>query len=72
MPFSTTLVASGAIALERRLLAGLGAEPEGTMRRWLSKIALNLHEEASCGETPGFAVPYQQFSFWLFARALEQ
>jgi hypothetical protein len=35
-----------AIALERRPSAGLGAEAEGTMRRWLSKIALNLREES--------------------------
>jgi DNA-binding MarR family transcriptional regulator len=35
-----------AIALERRLVAGLGAKAEGTVRRWLSKIALNLHQES--------------------------
>jgi hypothetical protein len=35
-----------AIALEQRLAAGLGTKAEGTVRRWLSKIALNLHEES--------------------------
>jgi DNA-binding MarR family transcriptional regulator len=34
-----------AIALERRLAAGLGTKAEGTIRRWLSKIALNLHQD---------------------------
>jgi hypothetical protein len=36
----------GAVALERRLAAGLGAEAKGTVRRRLSKIALNLHQHS--------------------------
>jgi DNA-binding MarR family transcriptional regulator len=32
-------------AVERRLIAGLGAKAEVTIRRWLSKIALELHED---------------------------
>jgi DNA-binding MarR family transcriptional regulator len=32
-------------AVERRLLAGLGAKAEITIRRWLSKIAADLHED---------------------------
>ena len=31
-------------AIERRLVAGLGAKAEITIRRWLSKIAADLHE----------------------------
>ncbi len=31
--------------VERRLLAGLGAKAELTIRRWLSRIALDLHED---------------------------
>jgi DNA-binding MarR family transcriptional regulator len=31
-------------AVERRLVAGLGAKAETTIRRWLSKIAADLHE----------------------------
>lgn len=30
-------------AVERRLVAGLGAKAETTIRRWLSKIAVDLH-----------------------------
>jgi DNA-binding MarR family transcriptional regulator len=30
-------------AVERRLVAGLGAKAEATIRRWLSKIAQDLH-----------------------------
>ena len=30
--------------VERRLVAGLGDKAEMTIRRWLSKIALDLHE----------------------------
>jgi DNA-binding MarR family transcriptional regulator len=33
-------------AVERRLTAGLGAKAEVTIRRWLSKIALELHESS--------------------------
>jgi DNA-binding MarR family transcriptional regulator len=33
-----------AMALERRLAAGLGAGAELTVRRWLSKIATDLHD----------------------------
>jgi DNA-binding MarR family transcriptional regulator len=32
-------------ALERRLIAGLGATAEGTVRRWLSKIAADLQQD---------------------------
>jgi DNA-binding MarR family transcriptional regulator len=32
-------------AVERRLVAGLGANAEITIRRWLSKIAADLHED---------------------------
>jgi DNA-binding MarR family transcriptional regulator len=32
-------------AVEQRLVAGLGAKAETTIRRWLSKIALHLHED---------------------------
>lgn len=32
-------------AVERRLVAGLGAKAEITIRRWLSKIAADLHED---------------------------
>jgi DNA-binding MarR family transcriptional regulator len=32
-------------AVERRLVAGLGAKAEVTIRRWLSKIAADLHED---------------------------
>lgn len=35
-----------AIALDRRLVAGLGTKAEGTVRRWLSKIAVSLHQES--------------------------
>jgi DNA-binding MarR family transcriptional regulator len=31
-------------AVEQRLVAGLGAKAEATIRRWLSRIALDLHE----------------------------
>jgi DNA-binding MarR family transcriptional regulator len=31
-------------AIERRLVAGLGTKAELTIRRWLSKIAADLHE----------------------------
>jgi DNA-binding MarR family transcriptional regulator len=31
-------------ALERRLMAGLGAKAQGTVRRWLSKIAADLQQ----------------------------
>lgn len=31
-------------SVERRLVAGLGAKAEVTIRRWLSKIAQDLHE----------------------------
>lgn len=31
--------------VERRLVAGLGAKAETTIRRWLSKIAADLHED---------------------------
>jgi DNA-binding MarR family transcriptional regulator len=34
------------IALERRLVAGLGAKAQVTIRRWLSKIAADLHQDA--------------------------
>lgn len=34
-----------ATALERRLVAGLGAKSEVTIRRWLSKIAADLQQE---------------------------
>ncbi|MFZ0764650.1 MAG: MarR family winged helix-turn-helix transcriptional regulator [Bradyrhizobium sp.] len=32
-------------AVERRLVAGLGAKAEATIRRWLSKIAVDLQEK---------------------------
>jgi DNA-binding MarR family transcriptional regulator len=32
-------------AVERRLVAGLGAKAETVIRRWLSKIAADLHED---------------------------
>jgi DNA-binding MarR family transcriptional regulator len=32
--------------VERRLVAGLGAKAEVTIRRWLSKIALDLHADS--------------------------
>ena len=32
-------------AVERRLVAGLGAKAEVTIRRWLSKIAADLQQE---------------------------
>ena len=32
-------------ALERRLMAGLGAKGQGTVRRWLSKIAADLQQD---------------------------
>jgi DNA-binding MarR family transcriptional regulator len=32
-------------AVERRLVAGLGAKAEAVIRRWLSKIAADLHED---------------------------
>jgi DNA-binding MarR family transcriptional regulator len=32
-------------AIERRLVAGLGTKAELTIRRWLSKIAADLHED---------------------------
>ena len=32
-------------AVERRLIAGLGEKAEATIRRWLSKVALELHED---------------------------
>jgi DNA-binding MarR family transcriptional regulator len=32
-------------AVERRLVAGLGAKAEATVRGWLSKIAADLHED---------------------------
>jgi DNA-binding MarR family transcriptional regulator len=32
-------------ALERRLLAGLGAKAQATVRRWLSDIAADLQQE---------------------------
>ena len=31
--------------VERRLVAGLGAKAETTIRRWLSKIAVDLHQD---------------------------
>jgi DNA-binding MarR family transcriptional regulator len=34
-----------AVALERRLVAGLGKKSEVTIRRWLSKIAADLQQE---------------------------
>jgi DNA-binding MarR family transcriptional regulator len=34
-----------AVALERRLVAGLGAKSQVTIRRWLSKIAADLQQE---------------------------
>jgi DNA-binding MarR family transcriptional regulator len=34
-----------AVALERRLVAGLGAKPQVMIRRWLSKIAAELQQE---------------------------
>jgi DNA-binding MarR family transcriptional regulator len=34
-----------AMALERRLTAGLGAKTQNTVRRWLSKIATDLQQE---------------------------
>ncbi len=33
------------VALERRLVAGLGAKPQATIRRWLSKIAADLQQD---------------------------
>jgi DNA-binding MarR family transcriptional regulator len=33
------------VALERRLVAGLGAKAQATIRRWLSKIAADLHQD---------------------------
>ena len=33
-------------ALERRLMAGLSAKTQGTIRRWLSKIALEFQQDA--------------------------
>jgi DNA-binding MarR family transcriptional regulator len=33
-------------AVERRLVTGLGAKAEVTIRRWLSKIAADLHEDS--------------------------
>jgi DNA-binding MarR family transcriptional regulator len=33
-----------ALAVERRLVAGLGAKAQGTVRRWLSKIATDLQD----------------------------
>ena len=33
------------VALERRLVAGLGAKAQVTIRRWLSKIAADLHQD---------------------------
>jgi DNA-binding MarR family transcriptional regulator len=35
-----------AMALERRLAAGLGAKGQGTVRRWLSKIAADLQQDS--------------------------
>jgi DNA-binding MarR family transcriptional regulator len=35
-----------AVALERRLVAGLGAKSQVTIRRWLSKIAADLQQES--------------------------
>jgi DNA-binding MarR family transcriptional regulator len=32
------------VVVERRLVGGLGAKAEVTIRRWLSKVALNLHD----------------------------
>jgi DNA-binding MarR family transcriptional regulator len=32
-------------ALERRLIAGLGAKAQATVRRWLSKIAADLAQD---------------------------
>jgi DNA-binding MarR family transcriptional regulator len=32
-------------ALERRLMAGLGAKAQATVRRWLSKIAADLSQD---------------------------
>jgi hypothetical protein len=32
-------------ALERRLMAGLGAKAQATVRRWLSKIAADLQQD---------------------------
>lgn len=32
-------------ALERRLMAGLGTKAQGTVRRWLSKIAADLLQD---------------------------
>ena len=34
-----------AVALERRLVAGLGVKAQATIRRWLSKIAAGLQQE---------------------------
>ena len=33
------------VALERRLVAGLGAKAQATIRRWLSKIAADLQQD---------------------------
>ncbi len=33
------------VALERRLVAGLGSSAENTVRRWLSRIAAEMHED---------------------------
>jgi DNA-binding MarR family transcriptional regulator len=35
-----------AVALERRLVVGLGAKSQVTIRRWLSKIAADLQQES--------------------------
>ena len=34
-----------ALGIERRLMAGLPKQAQTTIRRWLAKIALNLHQE---------------------------
>jgi DNA-binding MarR family transcriptional regulator len=34
-----------ALALERRLMVGLGAKAQATVRRWLSKIAADLQQD---------------------------
>jgi DNA-binding MarR family transcriptional regulator len=34
-----------ALGIERRLMAGLPKQAQATIRRWLAKIALNLHQE---------------------------
>jgi DNA-binding MarR family transcriptional regulator len=43
-------------AIERRLVAGLGTKAELTIRRWLSKIAADLHEG---DQAPRTALPHQ-------------